>query len=261
MSWFYQWPTGLSCFVFTTLIVVPSIIGLYIFKQTGFNNILCGGHNEIVGIFVGIISVFLGVIFSFIILTVWNNYITATLNAEKEAEALYLLYGILRSMPRTEIPRITVVDYIKYIINEEYPAMKTGGFPEKGSQLIELLKLEIYSYRPENTHETILYSESIDWLNEAITLRIDRYHSAVQGVYMVIWWVSIIQSILLIVMSWFINCKGAVHYILVFIISIYVAVSMFLILILSYPFEGYASISPLPFEIALRRIINPLNQT
>lgn len=257
MSWFYQWPTGWSFLLFTVIIVVPAMIGLLLFKQTGFTNVICGEHNTIVGIFVAIVSVFLGVILSFVIINVWNNYNTAQINALKEAQAIYLLYGVVELLPDTDITQQFIVFYLKYIIDVEYPAVKRGTMSSTGAEFVELLRLSVYSYVPQTTQQTVLYTESINWLNQAITLRIDRLNSAVSGVYMVIWWIAIIDSALLIILSWFVNCRGLVHYLLVFIIAVYVATSLFLILILSYPFEGYSGLTPDPFLNALSLIESP----
>jgi hypothetical protein len=117
----------------------------------------------------------------------------------------------------------------------------------------------IYSYNPTNPKEVVLYNESIDLLNQAIELRIDRLNSAFVGVYPIIWWVTIIDSILITIMAWFINCTSVAHYILTGITAIYVATALFLVIILSYPFEGYLGLGPNPFEVALEEIgITPI---
>ncbi len=254
MSLLYQLPTIWAFIIFVTLVVMISLIGQYIFKQIGGMELLCGEHNTIIGIFTATVSVFLGIILSFIIVNVWNNYNTAQLNADKEAQAIYLLYGVVRLLPNTEATQKLIIAYLENIINVEYPSMKDGNFLGEGTLILDQLRLAIYGYDPDGDQQTVLYTESIDWLNEVIGLRIDRFNSAFVGVYPVVWWVTIVDSILIIIMAWFINCCGPMHYILTLIISIYVATALFLVIILSYPFEGYSSLSPEPFEIALEQI-------
>jgi hypothetical protein len=254
-SWFYQWPTGLSFVVFSAIIVAASVIGLYLFKLTNLTCNICGEHNTIVGIFAATVSVFLGIILSFIIVTVWGNYSTAQLNALKEAEILYLLYGTVRTLPNTQATQQLIISYLKFIINVEYPAMHNGQIPPEQDNFFDILRIAIYGYNPQTDQQTVLYTESIDLLNQAIILRIDRLNSAFRGVYMVIWWVSIIDSILIVFISWFINCPGMVHYIMMFIIGLYVATALYLVLILSYPFEGYLGLDADPFEATLAQIL------
>ena len=58
-------------------------------------------------------------------------------------------------------------------------------------------------------------------------------------------------------MTWFLNCDGVFHYLLVAIAAIYVAASMFIIVILAYPYLGYQGLNAAPYEFALNNIIDP----
>jgi hypothetical protein len=234
--------------------MIISLLGLYLFKIVG-SCIVCDEHNTVVSIFIATVSVFLGIILTFIIITVWGNFSEAQLNTHKEAQTIFLLYGAVEILPNTEETQQLIIEYLQDIINVEFPAMKSGKPVSENTHLFQQLQMAIYGYNPNGDQQTTLYGESIDLLNEAISLRIDRLNSATAGIYNVIWWVTIIDSILLIIMSWFIRCTGLIHYIMVAIIAIYVATSLFLVFILSYPFEGYADITPEPFEEAFNTII------
>jgi hypothetical protein len=93
----------------------------------------------VISIFTGTISVFLGIILSFIIVSVWNNYTRAQLNAEKEAETLYLLFVTVENLPNTEGTQKRIIDYIEFIISVDYPALKQGQRPSGGSLLFKNL--------------------------------------------------------------------------------------------------------------------------
>ena len=261
MVWFYQWPTGFSFIIFVTIVVLIAIVGLYVFRLTGLYEYTCGEHNTIIGIFTGTIGIFLSVILSFIIVTVWNNYTDAELNAFREAQALYLLYGVLTLLSGTESTQQLVITYLENIINVEYPSLNQGEQTDEGINILNELRMSVYGYIPTTDRESILYQESIDWLNQAIGLRIDRYNSATQGIYPVVWWVAVIDSFLMIFMSWFINCPTVAHYILMFVVGVYVSTALFLVLILSYPFEGYSGLTSEPFQLVLFRINNPGSET
>jgi len=253
-SVFYQWPTIWVFILFTLLITLASIIGLYLFNSFGLPNAVCEDNNAVIGIFIAAISVFLGIILSFIIVTVWNNYTDAMLNADKEAETLYLLYVTVKNMPQTERTKQLIIDYIDFIIRIEYPELKQGKRPTDGDKLLTELEIAIYGYLPQSPREVTLYNESINLLNRAIELRTDRLNSAFVGIYPVIWWVAIIDSILIIIMAWFIKCSSVAQYILTGVVGIYVATALFLVIILSYPFEGYLGLGPDPFNAALAQI-------
>lgn len=257
MLWLYSIPTVWAFIVFITVIPIISMLGLYLFKISGISSLKCKNNNGLVGIFVGIVSVFLGVMLSFLVVTVWTNYSSAQLNDQREAGAIYILYRMIATMPGTELIQRLIIEYLEYIINVEFPALNEGEVTDEGLNLIKALQQAIYDYSPEDPRQTVLYSKCVKLLNTILTLRVDRLHDATTGVYDVVWWVSILDAVLLVAMTWFLNCDGVFHYLLVAIAAIYVAASMFIIVILAYPYLGYQGLNAAPYEFALDNIINP----
>jgi hypothetical protein len=253
-------PTGWAFILFVVLVTVLSLLGLYLIKLLGIPNISCDDNNTVVNIFLGVVAVFLSVLLSFLIVTVWDRYSQAELNANSEAQALFLLYETITilNLPGTDVIQQQIITYLEYIINVEYPDLKNGVVPTEGTTLFIRLQQSIYNLDPQTNQHAVLYNEAIDWLNQAIQLRIDRINSATRGVYDVIWWVNVIDAVLIIILVWFVTCAGIYHYILTAFAAIYVGSALFLAIILTYPFMGYAALPSTPFEIALFYIENPV---
>lgn len=253
-------PTGWAFVLFVVLVTILSLLGLYLVKLFNIPNISCNDNNTVVNIFLGVVAVFLSVLLSFLIVTVWDRYSQAQLNSDQEAQSLFLLYSTISilNLPGTVTIQRQIVEYLDYIINVEYPDLKKGIVPTEGTLLFIQLQQSIYNLDPQTNQQVVLYNESLDWLNQAIQLRIDRINSATRGVYDVIWWVNVIDSILIIILVWFVTCAGVYHYILSAFAAVYVGSALFLALILTYPFMGYSALSPDPFETALFYIMNPI---
>lgn len=255
-EWFYDMPTIWAYIIFVIFMTMISVLGLYIFKQINIEGVRCEEQNNIIGIFMAIISVFLGVMLSFIVVEVWNNYDQARLDATKEASNIFILYQTISALPDTEEIQDVIIDYLEYIINVEYPALKYMNLPKEGDQYLRQLENLIYNYDPVGNKELTLYNEAIGLLNMATLYRIDRIDSATVGVNKIVWWLTIIDSVLLIITCWFLLCSKLFHYVLTAITAIYISSSIFLILILSYPFRGNAGLTPEPFEVALDDILS-----
>lgn len=255
-DWLYDIPTIWSFLIFVTVITIVALFGLYIFKLFNIEAITCAEHNVIIGIFIAVISVFLGVMLTFVIIEVWDDYDRTQLDATKEAGTIFVFYQTISNLPDTEDIQELVIEYLEYIINVEYPALRYRNIPPEGNQLIIEIQDALYMYEPVGSKQLILYTQSIELFDQAILYRLDRLESGTVGINNLVWWITIIDSILLVVMSWFLLCSNISHYILTAIVAIYIASAIFLAIILSYPFRGYAAIAPDPFQEVLDEILS-----
>lgn len=255
-QWFYDIPTTLSFIIFVGFITLFSLLGLYLFKILNIETLACSDYNTIISIFITIISLFVGILLSFLIVEVWDNFNIARLDAINEASTIFILYQTMSALPNTENIQDIIVEYLEYVINIEYPALKDNNMSPEGNDLIIELQNLIYDYQPVGDKQLTLYNESIDLLNQVISYRLDRLDSATVGINDLVWWITISNSILLMVMIWFIVCHNLSHYMLTAVISFYISSSIFLVIILSHPFRGAAGIPPIPFEDALDTILS-----
>lgn len=253
--YFYDIPTLIVFLMFIVFIPIVSISGLHVFKNINMSIIRCPeNNNAMIGVYVGISSIFLGVMISFLVVTVWNNYTTTQLNGQQEAQYLIILYQILNSLPNTEKLKIILVEYIEYVINIEYPELRKGNTILYGAQILSNLQTNLYNYTPNDSRESSLYSTAIDAVEKIINFRVNRIHNGTAGLNEVVWWVCILDSVVIIIVTWFLICDSIFHYFLVFIISIFISAGIFIISILSYPFRGYDGLTAQPFIDTLKAI-------
>ena len=254
----YDIPTVWLFFIFTFIIVLISVLGLFLLKKVNTKSVKCEDHNTIIAILIGVMSVFLGVMVSFLILTSWGIYSKASLDVQKEAQSIGILFEVISTLPNTEKTQALIIAYLNYIINVEFPAIKEGQLPPEGEAFTEEIQRLLYDYIPEGAQETVLYQRSIQLIDVIIDLRINRISIATSGLNQLIWWVSIIDSVLIIVMSYFLNCNRLFHYLVIIVIAIYVAVGLFTTLVLSNPFRGSNGISSQAYQNTLNYIL-PIN--
>lgn len=261
MTAVYDLPTLLIFILFVTIIPFLAVLGLFIFKSVDLEAVRCPeGNNGMIGVYVGISSVFLGVMISFLIITVWNLYTSTELSSQQEAQAIIILYQNVYALPNTKKIQLSIIRYLRYVINVEYPELKNGDVNLFGAQILGNIQKELYNYTPSNDREISLYDNCIQELNNIINLRVDRIHNASAGINNILWGVCIFDSIIIILVTWFLICNNVFHYVLVIIISMFISASLFLIYTFSYPFRGQNGLTPEPFKEALTAIRKYRNQ-
>lgn len=249
-DWIFNIPLVWSSILFILSIVFISLISLTIFKHFNIDKFLCQDNNTIVEVFTSIIAVFLGIFLTFTVIDSWKNFNQTQLNSIKEAKSIFMLSQTLNSLPNTKKIIDLIIQYIKNIINIEYPMLKEGKVVSWKDPILSQIESKIYSLNSN----TSVYNESIKLLNNVIFYRIDRINSGTNGVNKLVWWITVINSVLIITTSWFLNCNMFYYYILEIILTVYIASSLLLILIFSYPFRGDLGLQPTPFKEVLEDI-------
>lgn len=253
ISWLYTLPIELSFIIFIITFVSLSLGFLWLYKKFTKGHEMTIGIDSAVGLFLGVVSIFLGVLLSLIVVDTWTNYGQTRNISYQEANDIYLLYKVMDNMPDTETIKFTIIEYLNYIIFFEYPALAYGTVPDEGTEIINRLQNEIYSYQPP-ADKAALYGTAIGLLDTCLAQRITRIGGASFANNDWFIWIALLDSVMLLIMCCFINTNEVFHYILMTITSTYIATAIFLILIVSNPFRGGAKLTPLPFESALKNI-------
>jgi hypothetical protein len=255
MNWFYDIPVIFSFLLFVTFIVLVALAGLFLTRLLPIQDRESIDHNTFVGIFISVIAVFLGIILTFIIVGVLNNYNDAQLDSDNEAYTIYLLYQVVAELPGTEATQQLIIEYLEYIINEEYPALNQGITPPRVTDLTDALRDAILDFDPTTDQETVLYGQSIMLFEEAGALRVRRLVEANNAPSDLLTLVTVLDSILLIIMCWLLYATTIIHYIVTAIVGIYVGSALYLSIILASPFRGAAGLTASPFILSLASIL------
>lgn len=246
-------PISLSFIVFTVLFLSISLAGLFITKEIGINRILCEDHNSILENFITVVSVFVGIIITFIIMNSWENFDKVKSDVIRESNEVLLLSRIIRTFDSFVELKSLILEYLQHVINIEFPAFNSNkGVHEailQGDKIIKEIQIRMLSSTSPN------YDTAVDIINKIISHRHDRIYNGINGINSLVWFVVIINSLLIIFMSWFLVCNSIAHYILVGIVAVYISSVIFLSLVLSYPYRGTKGITSEPFKQALEEIM------
>jgi hypothetical protein len=219
------------------------------------------GTNDAVSGTVQAIGVFYGITVGLIAVGVWNTNSNASDLVSREASSIGALYHDVSGYPdplRGEL-QSTLRQYTTFVIERAWPAQKVGRGQERmaGASLVEEFREKLYTFQPANNGQSALHSETLAAFNKFIEsrrLRIDAVNSGLSGVMWAVIWVGAAISIFI---AYFYSIRDLkLHAILISLMSAFLAMLIFMIVVNDKPFFGYVSIPSDPYKLILDRVID-----
>src|SRR6266498_978988 len=257
--WLYEiapWQVALFMLV---VIEVLSLLGLFaarrfLLPSLRFNE----GINDAVSGIVQAIGVFYGITVGLIAVSVWNTNSTSADLVSKEAASIGALYRDVSGYPSPvkEELRAKLRDYIVFTIEQAWPAQKKGQILDGGTQILEDFRSKLFSFEPRTMGEAALHQETLGAFNNLTENRRLRVAAVLSGLSDVMWAVIWIGAAFSIAVAYLYKIEDPrIHAILVALMSGFLSVVLFMIVINDKPFYGYVSITPGPYKLILDRLI------
>lgn len=259
--WLYEMHPFYAGLVLVVVIETVSMIGLFVTRRLIIPRLnYHGSGNDAVSGTVQAIGVFYGITVGLIAVGVWNTNSNASYLVSKEASAIGALYRDVSGYPeplRSEL-RAKVREYTTFVIEKAWPAQRSGQGQrvDGGTMIMDELQEKLYAFQPANTGQVSLHSETIAAFNKLIesrNLRVDAVNSGLSATMWVVIWVGAVISIGI---AYFYKIPDPkLHVILVGLMSGFLAMVLFMIVVNDKPFFGHVRISSDPYKLILERVI------
>ena len=116
---------------------------------------------------------------------------------------------------------------------------------------------KLYTFQPANPGQVALHAETLAAYNKLIDYRRLRIDAVDSGLSSTMWTVIWVGAIISIGVAYFFNIPDPkLHAILVALMSGFLAMVLFMIIINDKPFFGYASVTSDPYKLILDRLID-----
>jgi len=210
-------------------------------------------HNDVAGFIYATIGVIYAVLLAFMVIVSWQNFDRADRNAAKEAICIEDLYRDSTGFPSVfkEEVRLALRDYASAIVNDEWKTLAKGKRSAEAQSASDKIWDLYTSFQPENDNQTVFFEKSVEKLNEAAELRRERILAAGPGIPSIFWTVLICGGLITILFTIFFGTENFVaQLIMSSMLSSLVALSLFTIMTLDFPFTG-GSISQNTFRTVL----------
>jgi len=239
-------PAWLFCLLMVVLYVSISITSLLIIRKF-YPHYKCKLHNDIAGFIFATIGVIYAVLLAFIVVVTWQDFDKAQDVTINEANCIAALYRDSTPFPagfRAEL-KSELTNYVKAIINEEWQMMAKG----KRSSSVQKTQAELWElyggFQPKSETQKIFFAESVKKLNQAAEMRRQRIVYASTGIHPILYFVLIVGSFITISFTMLFGTENIVpHLIMVSLLAAMIAIILFTVISMDYPFTGDISITP-----------------
>ena len=260
--WVYQVPPLPAALVIVAFVQAVALIGLLLTRKFLIPRLHYDRDaNDAVSGTVQAIGVFYGITVGLIAVGVWNTNSTASDLVSKEAVAIGTLSRDVAGYPsplREELQG-KLREYTVFVIEQAWPAQKKGRGQtlNAGAEILDEFQKKLYAFNPSNPSQSAIHSEALSAYNRLIENRRLRVDAVDGGLSMVMWAVIWVGAAISIGVAYFFNIPDVkLHIILVALMSSFLGILLFMIVINDKPFYGSVSVSSDPYQLILDRVID-----
>ena len=222
-------------------------------------------HNDVAGFIYAALGVIYAVLLALVVITVWEEYQSASETVEQEANATAEIFLLGHELPEPEGANIQHLahSYAREAVHKEWPLMAQGKQPtleqEAGTQtgwnLIDDIRASIHGFEPRTKAQEQLYAEGLDQVGKLGDARRTRLIASEEGVPAILWAVLIFGGIAAVGFTYLFGLESTwAHRLMVLSLAAVIGLVLFTIGALGHPFSGGARIGTGFFELVLERM-------
>jgi Protein of unknown function (DUF4239) len=220
-------------------------------------------HNDVAGFIYAVLGVLYAVLLGFVTIAVWEDFETARITAENEANELAEVFWLAHKLPEPEGERVQELarSYAQVVIDEEWPLMEQGQASPRAWALADQIRSSIQGFEPNTDAEQVLYDKGLERVHDLMDQRRSRLIEAGQGVPHVLRVVLVVGGILVVSFTYLFGMENTwSHRLMIGALAAVIALVLFTIYALDYPFAGIARVHPDAFELVLERFERDLER-
>ncbi|MDD5427646.1 MAG: DUF4239 domain-containing protein [Candidatus Omnitrophica bacterium] len=250
----YYVPPLILGLMIVSVFVTISIIGLLLVRLSVPHHRL-KIHNDVAGAIFNTLGVAYTVLLAFVVVIAWQNFDKCSVNVEKEANCVVDLYRDSGAFPETfrDEVRSLIKDYVIAIIKDEWKMLARGEQSPAAHEILNNIWAAYSSFEPKTESEKIFLAESVGKLNEAGEFRRLRIMDSRTGIHSILWVILVTGGVVTIMFTLFFGSENPRAQILMAsMLAMVIAMILFTILLLDFPFTGGMSISSAAFRPLVR---------
>jgi len=233
-------PTIALGVIIVAVVVAISICGLLMARRLGGTKKL-EKRPEAASTMFHTVGVIYAVVLAFMVIVAWENFDRVDSNVSAEANCYADLSRDANALgePFSSEAKEAIGGYVKAVVEEEWPALALGGRSAQAHDAFTEIWDSYLSYEPETTREEVFFTSSVQKLNEAGELRTRRIADSRSHVHPILWSVLLVGGAITIIFSYFlVSERLRLQIVMTALFSALIALILFTILVLDYPFAG-----------------------
>jgi protein-S-isoprenylcysteine O-methyltransferase Ste14 len=214
-------------------------------------------HNDVAGFIYSVVGVIYAVLLALVVIAAWEEQESARMTVRDEANGLAEVFWLAHRLPEPEGPRLQELarSYAAVVAEQEWELMAQGaGSSPEAWALMDEMRRVVQDMEVETPSDQVLFEQGLVLVNELADARRARMVEAEEGVPAVLWAVLVLGGIVTVGFTYLFAMENTrTHRLMVAAVAALVALVLFAIVTLDYPFSGGTRIGPEAFELVLRR--------
>jgi hypothetical protein len=210
-----------------------------------------GFHAEVSAPMLGVVAAVFGLLLAFVIIIGYENFLAAEANVDREGAALATIVRDSEAFPGLSGGNVrgAVGGYVRSVVDDDWPQMREGHNSDAATGGLDDIYAALRTVHPQTATETTFYDDAVRQLNVALEARRDRIQAAQGGLPTDIAILILFSSFVLVAYSVLVGSPSIGFHLLgpVAIASV-IAVSLVVLVDLTYPFSGDFAIKSDSFQ-------------
>jgi Protein of unknown function (DUF4239) len=213
-------------------------------------------HNDVAGFIYAVLGVTYAVLLGLMVVAVWEQWEAAKATADEEAGSLAELFWLADRMPGSKGRDIQELarSYARTVVDEEWSLMEQEKSSPRAWALLDNIRVRLQTFDPSTPEEQVIYEQSLERMRDLADARRDRLLEAEQGLPAILWVVLIVGGVVVVGFTYLFGLEStAVHLLMVASLALVIALVLFTVAALNFPFKGDITISPEAMDHVLGR--------
>jgi hypothetical protein len=213
-------------------------------------------HNDVAGFIYAVLGVAYAVLLGLVIIAVWESFAEAGDTADQEASEVAEVFWLAHRLPEPERHQLQQLarSYAQVVVDEEWPLMREGRASPRAWALLDEIRLTIQNLEVRTNAEQVLYQQGLERVYDLNDARRGRLLDAKASLPAILWVVLLIGGVIVVAFTYLFGLDNTlVHQLMVGALALIIALALFTVSALDYPFGSAVQVGPETFELLLKR--------
>lgn len=214
-------------------------------------------HNSHTAAMFGALYVVYGLMVGFSAYLVAFQFDAAQQTVENEANSVEEIYRLAEQLPGQERREIQGLaeSYARTEVEEGWPLMEQGRSSSRAEEISDELRSNVMNFEPESDAEQAIYAQALTLVQDFDEYRSLRLLEVREGIPSILWIVLVVGGVTTVGFTYLFGMKTPhLHVLMVAAFTLVLALVLFTIRALEYPFDGIVQVGPDAFEAFLDQI-------
>jgi hypothetical protein len=211
-------------------------------------------HNDVAGFIYAVLGVAYAVLLGLTLIAVWEEWEAAQVTADDEASEVAEVFWTAHTLPQRQGRHIQELarSYAQVVVNEEWPLMQQGKASPKAWDLLDEMRSSVQGLDPTTGAQLVLYNQALDRMHDLSSARRERLLDARKGLPTILWVVLIVGGVIEVGFTYLFGLESTtVHVLMVASLTLIIALVLFTVAALDFPFKGDVRVGPGAFQQVL----------